>query len=177
MHFRVRSVVVALSILVLAALGAGCNLHVERPVLRPRAIAWQSVDASGLRFRVTIAAYNPNTFELPLRDLRARVTLDGIDAGSSVSNLAARLPPRREIDITADLAIPWGGLPATALTLITRQSLRYRLDGEVTVDHYLTVRTRFTQEGTMDRSIVLGPALNTVRGFVQGLFGSSGGQR
>ncbi len=50
-----------------AALTASCSYNVERPRLHVTRVEWLGLDTQGVTLRATVAAYNPNDFELPLR--------------------------------------------------------------------------------------------------------------
>ena len=94
-----------------AALAAGCTISVEQPQIQVQSMEFTGVGGQGLTFRVTFIAYNSNTFTLRLRDLNARLILEGNDAGSSVTVLGAELPTGRWVPVTADVSVPWSGAP------------------------------------------------------------------
>jgi hypothetical protein len=141
----------AAAILGLALLFQGCNMHVERPVLHPRTVDFAGAEAEGVVFRVTIAAYNPNTFDLPLFDLQARLLVTGSSVPAQVTRLDAVLPPQREVFVTADVHVPWRAWPTAAWAAMTHPVLHYRVEGDISAEHYIAVRSHFTIEGDVAR--------------------------
>lgn len=162
--------------LVASLFALGCSVNVETPQLTPERMEWQGVDPGGVTMRVHFNAYNPNSFELPLRDLNAHLYLNDQDTGTAVTNLNIALPPRRWVPVTADVRVPWQGVPGMLLTAVTQPVIPYRLEGEVTAERYITVRASFVQQGTVEREFftrsaggVLGGAVNAVAPFLQGV--------
>lgn len=157
----------------------GCDLNVERPRLVPREVQWQGMSPQGLVMRIQLAAYNPNSFELPLHDLNATLSLNGQGTGSSVTNLNVTLPPRREVGVTVDVTMPFeGGLTALA-AIAAGPQVQYHLEGTVTVEHYLSVNTHFSQDGMMPREVLtrsIAPQINSVMDYLAPMINSSGGQ-
>jgi LEA14-like dessication related protein len=157
----------------------GCDLNVERPRLVPREVQWQGVNPQGVVMRIVLAAYNPNSFDLPLHDLNATLALNGQGTGSSVTNLNVTLPARREVGVTVDVTMPLeGGLTALGV-LMGGPQVQYHLEGTVTVEHYISVNTHFTQDGVMPRDVLtrsVAPQINSVINYLAPMFNSSGGQ-
>jgi LEA14-like dessication related protein len=147
-----------------AALVVGCSLGVERPRLTVRQIEWRSVDPAGVTMRVTFAAYNANTFELPLHDMNATLTLSGSSSASSVTNLNTVLQPLQETLVTADVMMPWRDTPSAAMALLSQPVTQWRLEGTVTVERFISVNARFTQEGTITREQLVGAMAPSLRG-------------
>ena len=125
--------------------------------------------------RVTFAAYNTNTFTLQLRDLQARLLLDGNDVGSSVTVLGAELPTGRWVPLTADVVVPWSGAPQYLLAAAANPTVAYTLDGHVTVDHYLSLRVPFQTSGTVPRSFFLSGATGTINSMINSVLPGFGG--
>lgn len=154
---------------------AGCTIHVETPQLSPRSMEFTGVDGTGLNFRVVIAAYNSNTFTLDLRELEARLIIEGNDVGSSVTALPFQLPPGRWVDVTADVRMPWNGAPAALLAAAGQPTVTYVLQGDVTVSHYLSVRAHFETQGTTPREFFLRGAQGTVNSVINSVLPGFGG--
>jgi LEA14-like dessication related protein len=174
MRTRVERVLAALR-LVLVLLLVGCG-HVERPRFVPQHAEWLGGDAHGLALRVTLAAYNPNPFELPLRDLRATVTLANAPrAEAEVTNLTVVLPPQREIPVTADLIVPWHSIPHVASAFMGASELPYQVDGTITAEHHFTVTSHFTHTGVLSRDVIAQRASERLHGFFHGLHERYGG--
>ncbi len=160
---------------VLALSATGCTITVEQPRITPRDMQFTGIDGSGLVFTVTFNAYNPNSFELTLRDLDAHLWLQGNDVGSTVNSLGATLPPMREVGVTARVTMPWNGAPAWLLTAAGSPMVEYTLRGEVTVERFISVRTSFEHAGTVPRSFFMQGAMGTVNGLLNS-FGLPGVQ-
>jgi LEA14-like dessication related protein len=174
MRTALRRCVLAVTAVV-ALSTTGCTIHVEQPRITPRDMQFTGIDGSGLVFQVTFNAYNPNPYELILRDLDAHLWLAGNDVGSTVTSLGATLPAMQEVPVTARVTMPWGGAPASLLATAGSPMVEYTLRGEVTVERYITVRTGFETAGTVPRSFFLQGAMGTVNGLLNS-FGIPGVQ-
>lgn len=143
----------------LTAATASCSTNVERPQLHVTRVDVVGLDLSGVTLRTTIAAYNPNGFELPMRDLRATLTLEGVRAPATMSNFQAVLPPRREIPVTVDVSVPWAAASDTVRVALQRPSIPYEITGTITAEHYITVTAPFTHRGVLQRDELARTAL------------------
>lgn len=150
----------------LAFSATGCTIHVEQPRINPRSMQFTHIDASGLHFTVTLAVYNANTFALDLRELDAHLFLQGNDVGASTSALSASLPAMQEVSVTTQVTLPWNGAPGWLLATAGSPMVEYTLRGDVTVQHYLSVRTSFETAGTVPRSFFMQGAANSVNGLL-----------
>lgn len=151
----------------LASLSAvGCTVTAEIPQIQARELRFTSADASGLTFQVDFVAFNTNSFTLDLHDLRARMLIEGNDVGAGVTAVAAQIPPGRWTPVSATMTIPWGGVPASLLVASGSPQLNYTLQGEVTVDHYVTIRAPFETRGTVPRDFFLRGAASTLNSVI-----------
>ncbi len=158
---------VLLAALGLAALSsAGCTVTAEVPQIQARELRFTGVDAAGLTFQVDFIAYNTNTFTLDLHDLQARMFIEGNDIGAGVSAVAAQIPPGRWTPVSATMTIPWGGVPASLLVASGAPQLNYTLRGEVTVDHYVSIRAPFETHGTVARDFFMRGATNSINNVI-----------
>ncbi len=165
-----------LSTVVLAA-SAGCTIHVETPRLTARDMRFTGVDGNGLTFTVTFAAHNSNTFNLDLRDINAHLWLDGNDVGSGVSAVSAHLPAQQEVPVTAQVTVPWNGAPAWLLAAAGSPTVNYVLRGDVTVQHYLSVRTSFETSGTVPRDFFMRGATGAINNVINSVLPGMGIQK
>lgn len=163
----------ALGVIAVAALG--CTIHVETPRITPQNLEFTGFDNQGLSFRVQLSVYNANSFELNLRDLNSHLYLQGNDVGSSVATISATLPPYRETPVTAQVTVPWSGAPAYLLTGVANPSVEYRLIGQVTVQHYLSVRADFDTSGQVPREFFLRGAQNSINSVINSVLPGFGG--
>ena len=145
----------------------GCTITAEIPQIQARDLRFTGVDAAGLTFQVDFIAYNTNTFTLDLHDLRAHMIIEGNDLGSTVSAVAAQIPPGRWTPVTATMTLPWNGVPASLLVAGgSSAQLRYTLQGEVTVDHYISIRAPFETHGTVPRDFFMRGATSTINNVI-----------
>lgn len=153
----------------LTAIGAaatGCTIHVESPQLQAQSMEFTGIDGNGLAFRVVMNAYNPNGFDLTIRELNAHLLLDGNDAGSSVTAVGAALPAQRWVPVTCNVVVPWRGAPGYLMSAMGSPTVNYTLEGQVTVEHYLSVRASFSTTGSAPREFFLRGAMNSVGGMI-----------
>lgn len=159
-----RHLLVALGLAALAS--TGCTVTAEVPQIQARELRFTGVDGAGLTFQVDFIAYNTNTFTLDLHDLQARMFIEGNDIGAGVSAVAAQIPPGRWTPVSATMTIPWGGVPASLLVASGAPQLNYTLRGEVTVDHYVSIRAPFETHGTVARDFFMRGATNSINNVI-----------
>jgi len=159
-----RHLLVALGLAALAS--TGCTVTAEVPQIQARELRFTGIDGAGLTFQVDFIAYNTNTFTLDLHDLQARMFIEGNDIGAGVSAVAAQIPPGRWTPVSATMTIPWGGVPASLLVASGAPMLNYTLRGEVTVDHYVSIRAPFETHGTVARDFFMRGATNTINNVI-----------
>jgi LEA14-like dessication related protein len=160
---------------VLGALGSACTISVEAPQLQAQSLEFTGIDGNGLTFRVVFNAYNPNMFDLNVSSLNAHLLLEGNDAGSSVTSVGAALPARRWVPVTANVTVPWSGAPAYLLTAASSPVVNYTLEGQVTVEHYLSVRASFSTSGSAPREFFLRGAMGSVNSVINSVLPGFGG--
>ncbi len=163
-----------LAMALLGALAGGC-IHVEAPQLQAQSMEFTGIDGNGLAFRVVFNAYNPNSYELNIRELNAQLTLDNNDAGSSVTAVGTVLPPQRWVPVTANVIVPWNGAPAYLMAAAGSPTVNYTLHGQVVVEHYLSLRASFTTSGSVPREFFLRGALGSVNSVINSVLPGFGG--
>ena len=89
--------------------------------------------------------------------------------------LGAELPTGRWVPVQADVVVPWAGAPQYLLAAASNPNVSYTLDGNVTVEHYLSIRAPFQTGGTVPRSFFLGGATNTVNSVINSVMPGFGG--
>ncbi|MBL8603866.1 MAG: LEA type 2 family protein [Myxococcales bacterium] len=162
--------------LVLGLASMGCTIHVETPRLTARDMHFVGFDNNGVVFDVSFMAYNNNGFDLDLRDMNANLWIEGNHVGSSVTTLAAHLPVRREVPVQARVTVPWQGAPAYLMAGLGQPVVNYQLRGEVTVQHYLSVRASFETAGQVPREFFLRGAQNGLNNVLQSVLPGMGVQ-
>jgi LEA14-like dessication related protein len=163
-----------LAVALLGALAGGC-IRVEAPQLQAQSMEFTGIDGNGLAFRVVFNAYNPNGYELNIRELSAQLTLDNNAAGSSVTALGVVLPPQRWVPVTASVVVPWNGAPAYLMAAAGSPTVSYTLQGTVVVEHYLSLRASFATRGTVAREFFLRGAAGSVNSMINSVLPGFGG--
>lgn len=160
---------------VLGAFGSGCVISAEAPQLQAQSLEFTGIDGNGLAFRVVFNAYNPNAFDLNISSLNAHLYLEGNDAGSSVTAVGAALPARRWVPVTANVSVPWNGAPAYLMAAAGSPVVNYTLRGQVTVEHYLSIRASFETQGQAPREFFMRGAMNSVNSVINSVLPGFGG--
>ena len=152
----------------LALASSGCTLHVEHPRIHVTDVAVTGARIDGLVVHVGLAAYNPNAFELPMRDLDAMITIGADRAPAHIDHLDTVLPPQREIPVAVDVLVPWRTIPHALASARSDSALAYHLEGNVTVHHYIDVRAHFARDGSIPREQLESYASRSVLGRLMG---------
>jgi hypothetical protein len=91
----------------------------------------------GAGIRLWAHVHNPNAFGLALTALEGTLALEGTRAANVNFPLGVPLVARADTVIPLDITVRFSDLPGladVAARLLTQSSLRYQLDGTVTVD-------------------------------------------
>ncbi len=107
-------------------------LRVEKPRLR----------ADHLDLRFVCSVHNPNGSRLDVRDLTARLRVEGIDLGQLDPVERLRLPGRRSTEFTAGIAVPYRALVQLAPLILTRSQFRVEIEGQCRAGTWYTFRHR-----------------------------------
>lgn len=142
-------------------------MHVERPRIAVRDLSIADVRTNGVVLRVALAAYNPNPFDLPMRDLDAVLTVGAERTPAHVDHLDTVLPPMREIPVDVNVLVPWGSLPGLVQSARNDALVAYHLEGDITVHHYIDVRSHFVRDGTIPRDELNGRARAAIGSFLR----------
>ena len=155
----------------------GCTITAEIPQIQVQSLRFTGADGSGLTFQVDFIAFNTNTFALDLQDMRAHLFLEGNDVGAGVSALAAQIPTGRWTPVSATMTVPWGGAPAFLAAAAGSPNVNYTLRGEVTVQHYISVRAPFETSGTVPRDFLTRGATGAINNVINSVLPGFGGIR
>ena len=137
--FPIRRLATVLPVLALLLL-AGCVqapdqfrvLRVEKPRMR----------ADHLDLRFVCSVHNPNGSRLDVRDLTARLRVEGIDLGQLEPVARIQLAGRKSTEFTAGIAVPYRALLQLAPLVLTRSQFRVEIDGQCRAGTWYTFRHR-----------------------------------
>jgi LEA14-like dessication related protein len=139
--------------LVLTSAFAGCAMlpKLEPPKLSVVGITLQSADVFSQRLLVRMRVLNPNPRELPVRGVRYRIEVNDAQLGHGLANSPFVVPALGEtefdVQVTANLA---GTLARLLLRRGAKDSLSYRLVGEVSLASGFLRRIPFDERGRVD---------------------------
>ncbi len=77
--------------------------------------------------------------------------------------------------MTANVSVPWNGAPAYLLSAAGSPMVNYTLRGQVTVEHYLSVRASFETQGQAPRQFFMQGAMNSVNSVINSVLPGFGG--
>ena len=165
----------AVMVVVLASAGiSGCTKP-KNPQLTPKEVAVTSVDISGFDMRVKMDAFNPNGFDITVRNIVAHVILNGTqDLGTVTASQSITLPANAHTPIDVPMNVKWKGLGGLASLAQARGPVPYTVDGTATVGgESLNVDLPFKLEGKITPEQVQQAAAKSLQG-IPGLQGFPG---
>jgi LEA14-like dessication related protein len=122
--------------LLVASLGAsvaGCTKP-KPPQLTPQQVAVTAVDVAGFDMRVTMDAFNPNSFAISVRSVVAHVVVDGTqDLGTVTASQPIALPPNAHTLVDVPMTVKWKGIGGLATIAQARKPVPYTVDGTATI--------------------------------------------
>jgi LEA14-like dessication related protein len=149
-----RRLTLAALALVTLGMGAlsGCSVlpKLEAPKLSVVSMKMQSADIFSQRVQLRMRVLNPNARELPIKGINYRVEVDGAELGQGLAGTPFVVPAMGEaefdVQFTANLA---GALAKLLMRRNSRDSLEYRLVGEVSLSSGFLRRIPFDERGSV----------------------------
>jgi LEA14-like dessication related protein len=148
---RMRRATRGLALLPLLAL-AGCasTLDLEPPKLSVVSMKMQSADLFSQRVNVRMRVMNPNARELPVKAIKYRIELNGMELAQGMADTPFVVPAQGEADfdlpVTANLA---SVLPKLLSGRGSSDALEYRLVGDVSLSSGFLRRIPFDERGSV----------------------------
>jgi LEA14-like dessication related protein len=124
---------------VLATLGvAGCaslsQYGFERPSVELTAIDITGLGLQGGTLDLLLDVHNPNRYELRASRIAVGIYLEGTHFGDAALTRAPVLPAGETTRVVVPVTFSWSGMGSGARGLVSRGSVRYRLDGRLDLD-------------------------------------------
>jgi len=99
------------------------------------------------RLELDLLVQNPNDFDMAIDGLRLQLDLNGQRLGRAVSNATLEIPRLDETQVTVQASITLLDVARQLLALDSRQSLDYRLAGDIFVVTPRSRRLSFDSSG------------------------------
>jgi LEA14-like dessication related protein len=154
MHGVSRSTLLAALLVLIATVGpGGCAVlpRLEAPKLSVVGITVQSADVFSQRLLVRMRVLNPNPRELPVKGISYRIEVNDAQLGHGLTNAPFVVPALGEtefdVQVTTNLA---GTLARLLLRSGSKDSLSYRLVGDVSLSSGFLRRIPFDERGRVD---------------------------
>ena len=148
---RMRRAGRGLALLPLLAL-AGCasTLDLEPPKLSVVSMKMLSADLFSQRLNVRMRVMNPNARELPVKAIKYRIEVNGMELAQGLADMPFVVPAQGEADfdlpVTANLA---SVLPKLLSGRGSSDTLDYRLVGDVSLSSGFLRRIPFDERGSV----------------------------
>ena len=137
-----------LSLLVLV--GCASTLDLEPPKLSVVSMKVQSADLFSQRVNVRMRVMNPNARELPVKAIKYRIEVNGLELAQGLADMPFVVPAQGEADfdlpVTANLA---SVLPKLLSGRGSTDTLDYRLVGDVSLSSGFLRRIPFDERGSV----------------------------
>jgi LEA14-like dessication related protein len=151
-------------VLVLAALVVGCSKPAP-PTLTPERASVTQVNPQGIELRLDLAATNPNSIDLSVREVNAHIVVGNkYDLGTVTLPKSLTLPAGKTTKVEVPIAAKWtdvGALVQIAAT--TQAAVPYSVDGTLSMGGDLvSVRIPFHLEGSVSHDEIVGATLNSL---------------
>jgi LEA14-like dessication related protein len=147
-----RSLVVGSLVASLVA-AAGCS-RPDPPTFVVKTVKVSQIDLAGVSLDVGADVKNPNRFGLTVKEVTARVLLDGKrEAGDVTLTKPVELPASGSTSVVVPLRMQWAGIGACASIAAERRDVPYVVEGTVSVaGGPVVVAVPFKANGTLTRA-------------------------
>lgn len=157
-------------ILLLGAIAAafGCSKPAP-PTITPERATVTSVDMFAVHLDVALTAINPNSVDLPVRDVTAKVVVDQkFDLGTATIPNGVTLPAGKATKLDVPVSVKWTDMGALAQLAAASATIPFTVDGTVDLGGaLLAVSVPFHIAGTVSHDQLVGAALNSLPGITQ----------
>lgn len=156
------------SALLAATLTVACSKPAP-PTIAPERAVVTSFDMSAVHLEVTLMATNPNSADLPVRSVTAKVVVNQtFDLGTAIVPKAVTLPAGKATELAVPMSVKWIDLGALAQIAATSAAIPFSVDGTVDLGgDWLAVRVPFHLASTVSHDQLVGAALNSLPGIAQ----------
>lgn len=141
------------SLVVSLVASAGCS-RPEPPTFLVKSVKVSQIDLVGVSLDVGADVKNPNRFGLTVKEVTARVLLDGTrEAGQVTLTKPVELPASGSASVVVPLRMQWAGIGAGATIAAERRDVPYVVDGTASIaGGPLVVAVPFKANGTLTRA-------------------------
>ena len=134
----------------LALVACASTLDLEPPKLSVVSMKVQSADLFSQRVNVRMRVMNPNARELPVKAIKYRIEINGLELAQGLADMPFVVPAQGEADfdlsVTANLA---SVLPKLLSGRGSSDTLDYRLVGDVSLSSGFLRRIPFDERGSV----------------------------
>jgi len=135
------------------------------PTLAPKSAVVTTVSPVALGLEVTLDVTNPNTIDIPARDVTAHVVIDKrIDVGAATVEQKTTLPANQTTELKVAVSIPWTEVaPLVSLALSDQRWFSYTVDGSLALGgDLLNVTLPFHLDGKVSRDQIVRAGLGSL---------------
>jgi len=130
-------------------LGACAVMHFQAPAVTPTNVEVMDTALDMQRFKVALHVENPNDRALPIKSVKCRLEIQGVEVGQGQSSAPFSVPAHGESDfdliVTTNLA---SSMPNLLMSIVRSGQLpTYRLSGSVNPDITLLPPIPFSKSG------------------------------
>lgn len=130
-----------LLLVALAGILVGCaQLRFEEPTAALVGVRVTEIGLEGGGLRLQLDVHNPNAYELRTTRIAVGVDLESTNFGNVELTEPLRLPSGQATRVEVPLSFRWNGVGAGARALLSRGTVRYTLNGRISVDTPLGAR-------------------------------------
>jgi LEA14-like dessication related protein len=141
---------------------AACSTP-DPPKLIPESATVTAVSPQGLDLRVQLSALNPNKVDLSVRSFALKLSLDGVDAGTTTVDHPVTLPAGQTTKLDVPVTLNWSAATSVAGLAAQGRDVPYALDGSVGLGGDLVhVAIPFHMTGTLKRDDLVKAALQSL---------------
>lgn len=156
-----------LALLGLASLAlslAGCTKP-EPPKITPKSARLVAISNVGMEVAIALDVENPNGIDLDAKSVDAKLVLDDtLDVGRATIERGVHLPAHKTVPLEVPVSMRWKSM-TDLLPFAMRESVPYKVVGEVQIGGALSIGIPFTIKGTLGRNDLAKLALSAIPGL------------
>lgn len=155
-------------VILVASPAVACSKPVPPTIAAERATV-ASVDAAGIGLDVDLAATNPNSEDLSVRELTAHVVLSGNrDIGTVTVPNTVTLGAGKTTPVAVRVSLKWSDMSTLAPFALAGADVPYVVDGTLSLGGvFQSIGVPFRLSGTIPRDQILRAALPSIPGLTR----------
>lgn len=145
--FRKFILVSTISLFMLAGCASILQIFGEKPKAELKEVVLKDASFSGGTLVFVVNIYNPNSFNIDVREINYKVFISGQEFSTAKTSKAFSVPAKKDLDIEIPLPVKFGSLWTHLSQALVSKALVYKIEGNAKLS-FTTIP--FSKDGKLE---------------------------